>query len=195
MPGPTFLRGDRVDLCPPEEEDVPFLAETLNDPAVWRTLRTRGPKNERAEREWLEGLSERDGVTLLVVVDGEPVGTVGVGVVDENWGTAVVGYSLHPDHWGTGYATEAVALLTRLAFAEHRLAKLSATVYAHNPASMRVLEKAGWHEEAVHEREAFVGGERVDCHRYVAFAEDWAPTDERASAALAGRPGDDGAAE
>jgi len=52
-----------------------------------------------------------------------------------------------------------VALLTEYAFDERRLEKLAATVYEHNPASMRVLEKAGWHEEAVLEREAFVGGE------------------------------------
>lgn len=200
MPGPTFLRGDRVDLCPIEEDDLPFVQRAINDPRVRATLRSWAPKNRKQEEEWLESLADRDGVTLLVVAGDDPVGTGGLGDLDSVWGTAEVGYSIAHEHWGNGYATEAVALLTRYAFAERRLEKLTATVYAHNPASMRVLEKAGWHEECVHEREAFVdvsgveseahrttagGGERVDCHRYVAFADDWDPTDERARAALA----------
>lgn len=177
MPGPVFLRGDRVGLHPVEEADLPFLAEQMNHPDVWRTLRSREPKNQRDEREWFEGLADRDGVVLLVAADGDPVGSVGYGDVDENWGTAEVGYAIHPENWGNGYATEAVALLTRYAFEERRLEKLTVGVYEHNPASMRVLEKAGWDEEAVLEREAFVGGERVDLHRFVAHAEGWAPPD------------------
>jgi RimJ/RimL family protein N-acetyltransferase len=173
VPGPVFLRGDRVDLHTIEESDLPFLAEQVNDPEVWRTLRSREPKNQRTEREWWEGLDERDGVDLLVVAGDEPVGNLGYGDVDENWGTAEVGYAIHPDHWGNGYATEAVALLTRYAIEERRLEKLVATAYEHNPASMRVLEKAGWDEEAVLEREAFVDGERVDLHRFAAHADTW----------------------
>jgi RimJ/RimL family protein N-acetyltransferase len=79
-----------------------------------------------------------------------------------------------------------VALLTGYAFDERRLEKLAATVYEHNPASMRVLEKAGWHEEAVLEREAFVGGDRVDLHRFAAHVDSWTPTSDRARAALRG---------
>ena len=51
MPGPVFLRGDRVGLHPIEEADLPFLAETINDPDVWGTLRSRDPKNQHQERE------------------------------------------------------------------------------------------------------------------------------------------------
>jgi len=186
MPGPVFLRGDRVGLHPIEESDLHFLTELLNDPDVWRTIRSRDPVNRHQEREWWEGLDDRDGVTLLVATDGDPVGTVGFGDVEANWGTAEVGYSVDPDHWGNGYATEAVALLTEYAFDERRLEKLAATVYEHNPASMRVLEKGGWHEEAVLEREAFVGGERVDLHRFAAHAEAWEPANQQARAALRG---------
>lgn len=184
MPGAVFLRGDRIDLHPIEEADLPFLAEQINEPDVWRTLRSRDPKNQHQEREWWEGLDERDGVDLLVVADGDPVGSTGFGDLDKNWGTAEVGYAIHPDHWGNGFATEAVALLTRYAFEERRLEKLVATVYEHNPASMRVLEKAGWHEEAVLDREAFVGGDRIDLHRFAAHADGWEPASDRARAAL-----------
>ena len=175
MPGPVFLRGETVTLHPIEEADLAFLAEAMNDPDVWRTLGSRTPKNQRQEREWLEGLADRDGVTLLVAAGGEPVGSVGYGDVKPDWGTAEVGYAIHADHWGNGYATEAVTLLTRYAFEERRLRKLTAGVYEHNPASMRVLEKAGWEAESVLEREAFVGGRRLDVHRFAAHADGWTP--------------------
>jgi len=98
MPGPVFLRGDRIGLHPVMEANLPFLTELLNDPDVWRTVRSRDPVNRRQEREWWEGLDDRDGVTLLVAADGDPVGTVGFGDVEANWRTAEVGYSIHPDH-------------------------------------------------------------------------------------------------
>ena len=174
--GSGYLTGNAVDLRPPAPEDLPFLCETVNDPRVWRTVSHRDPVTEHAEREWYESLDERDGVDLVIVTTGDdrqPVGVIGYGDVNENWGVAEVGYMIHPDHWNRGYATEATGLLTEYAFGEKRLAKLAASAYAHNPASMRVLEKAGYHEEAVLEREAFVAGERVDLHRYAAFADDW----------------------
>jgi RimJ/RimL family protein N-acetyltransferase len=146
----------------------------VNHPDVRETIGSRTPKNQQQEREWLDGLADRDGVVLFVASDGEPVGSAGYADVNPDGGTAEVGYAVHPDHWGHGYATEAVTLLTRYAFEERRLSKLHAGVYAHNSVSMRVLEKAGWNEEAVLEREAFVGGERVDLHRFTAHAETWA---------------------
>lgn len=174
MPGPAFLRGDRVTLRPPAEEDLPFLGELVNHPDVWPTAGTARPHTDVEEREWLESIGEDDGVSLLIAADGEAVGTVGLKDPNPTWGTAEVGFAVHPDHWNRGCATEAVALLTRYAVDERRLAKLYATAYEHNPASMRVLEKAGYQEEAVLDREAYADGRRVDCHRYAAHADEWA---------------------
>jgi RimJ/RimL family protein N-acetyltransferase len=173
MPESVFLRGDRIDLRPIEEADLPLLVEQLNHPDVWRTLRTREPKNQRQEREWWEGLDERDGVTLLVAADGDPVGTVGLDDVDANWGTAEVGYAIHPDHWGNGYATEAVALVTRYAFEQRRLEKLAAEVYGHNPASRRVLERNGSREEGRMREHTLHRGERVDVVTHGLLAGEW----------------------
>jgi RimJ/RimL family protein N-acetyltransferase len=177
MPGPVFLRGETVTLHPIEEDDLAFLRSQLNDPRVWRTISHRDPTNAHQEREWWESLDERDGVDLLIAaeIDGEraPVGHIGYGDVQANWGVAELGCAIHPDHWNQGYATAAVELLTTFAFEERRLAKTVASAYAHNTGSRRALEKAGYEAEAVLEREAFVGGERVDLHRYAAFAAEW----------------------
>lgn len=57
-----------------------------------------------------------------------------------------LGYSIHPDHWGTGYATEAAT-----AFCEwHRLVYPDTTMFvkcfAENLSSVKVLKRCGFTE-------------------------------------------------
>lgn len=56
-----------------------------------------------------------------------------------------IGYMFHPDYWGRGYATEALAAFVKVYFeklpdAESVLAKTDVS----NKASQRVLEKVGF---------------------------------------------------
>ena len=62
---------------------------------------------------------------------------------------AEIGYWVGEPYWGNGYATVAVKLLTQYAFKELDVLRLYAYVYSYNPASMRVLEKAGFQKEAI----------------------------------------------
>lgn len=174
MPGPAFLHGDRVDLHTIEEEDAEFLQAAINDPRVRRGIGMRGPITGHEEREWIEGLGEEDGVHLLVCRDGEPMGTVGLHDLGEgSAGTAKVGYWLHPDHHGRGYATEAVELLVGYGFDQHRLHRVTAKVYDFNEASKRVLEKVGFVEEGAHREGTFVDGEYVDVCYFGVLEGEW----------------------
>jgi RimJ/RimL family protein N-acetyltransferase len=55
-----------------------------------------------------------------------------------------MGYWLAEPYWGKGIMTETVARFTDYAFAQFRLVRIYAEPYAHNSASCRVLEKAGY---------------------------------------------------
>lgn len=77
-----------------------------------------------------------------------PDGTV-VGGANVRWphgGVAELGYSIHRLHRGKGYATEAARRLVEFAFrlGAHRV---QATCWVKNPASARVLAKAGLRRE------------------------------------------------
>lgn len=172
MAGHVFLRGDAVELRTVEEDDTEFLQATVNDPRVRAGIAAVAPVNGAREREWIESVGDDGGVHLVVHVDGDPVGTVGLKSPDEVWGRAEIGYLVAPDRWGNGYATDAVATLCDYAFDERRLDKVYATVFETNPASSRVLEKAGFAEEGRLRREAFVDGERVDLIRYGLLADE-----------------------
>ncbi|WP_101297830.1 GNAT family N-acetyltransferase [Halegenticoccus soli] len=172
MPGPAFLRGERVELRTIEREDVEFLQRLVDDPKVWPDIGSATPTNGPREEEWVESLGE-DGakVRFLVCVDGDPVGTIGLDL-NETWGVGELGYMIAPEAWGNGYCTDAVRTVARYAFEERRLHKVAAAVYDYNAGSRRVLEKAGFAEEGVHREEAFVGGEYRDVIRYGLLADE-----------------------
>ena len=119
MPGAVYLESDDVTLRTIEEEDLPFLRDTINDPAVRRYLSRRGPYNLAQERAFFEEVvTDEDALNLLVCRDGEPAGTVGLQTLTSPDGSSEIGLFLAEEHWGEGIGTEAVRLVTDHAFRE-----------------------------------------------------------------------------
>jgi ribosomal-protein-alanine N-acetyltransferase len=84
------------------------------------------------------GLAQEEGASAPVLVasggfKGPPVG-----------GTAEIGYSVLPQYQGRGYATEMVGGLVRWALSQPGVACVAAETEWANPASVRVLSKAGF---------------------------------------------------
>ena len=81
--------------------------------------------------------------------DGEAIGGIGLRLgTDVFRRSAEIGYWLGEPFWGRGIATEAAAARSRqYAFEYFDLCRLEAGVFEWNPASMRVLEKAGYSRE------------------------------------------------
>jgi ribosomal-protein-alanine N-acetyltransferase len=81
---------------------------------------------------------------------------------------ALTGYVLAQDAWGNGYATEAVKAIVSLA-AELPIEELTAFCHPANAASIRVLEKCGFHLHLIREQHIFPNlesSQSVDCLRY-----------------------------
>ncbi len=76
----------------------------------------------------------------MVFLGTDLIGTVGTSAEGE------FGYMLARQHWGKGYATESGKALIAEVFRHTDWPKLSACVFADNPASSRVLEKLGFTE-------------------------------------------------
>ena len=172
MAGPVFLRGESVTLRPKEESDASFVASLLDHPDVRPNIGRSEPTTAAGAREWIDGLDE-DTHSFVIYVDDEPVGDCTLEVEHPGWDYAEVGYAVHPDHWGNGYATDAVDCLARFAFTELGLHKLGADVYETNPPSRRVLEKVGFREEGRRRSHAFVQGEYVDLVEFGLLADKW----------------------
>ena len=79
------------------------------------------------------------------MVAGAAVGGTGLELgTDVFRRSAAVGYWLGQPFWGRGIATEALRAVTDYAFTTLDICRLEAGVFDWNPASARVLEKAGY---------------------------------------------------
>jgi len=97
-----------------------------------------------------------------------------IGNIEVNMGTGddTFGYCLSMEHWGKGYVSEAAQALVRFAFQRAGKKELTAAVHPDNPASMRVLEKAGFAYSHIN---TSIGGRcsDVESRIYTLKAEDW----------------------
>jgi RimJ/RimL family protein N-acetyltransferase len=131
--------------------DAGSLVAHANNYKIWRNMRDRFPHPYTAEdaREWIRRASEESPrINFAIVVDGEAAG--GIGLIlngDIHRCSAEIGYWLGEAFWGRGVVTEAVRAMTQWAFDNFNLSRIYAGVLEWNPASMRVLEKAGYQFE------------------------------------------------
>ena len=69
-----------------------------------------------------------------------------------------IGYVLHPDFWGKGYACEAARCVIDFGFERLGLHRIEARFMMGNEQSLRVMEKLGMRFEGYHADEIFVKG-------------------------------------
>jgi ribosomal-protein-alanine N-acetyltransferase len=87
-------------------------------------------------------------VNFAIALEEEAIGGVGIELLDDvHHRTANIGYWLAEPFWGRGIATAALNFMTDYAFETFPIDRLQAGVFGWNPASARVLEKAGYVQE------------------------------------------------
>ncbi|MFI6742545.1 GNAT family N-acetyltransferase [Nonomuraea sp. NPDC050451] len=86
-----------------------------------------------------------------------------------------IGYILHPDHHGHGYAPEAAREMLRLGFDDLGLHRITGRLDARNTASARVLEKLHMRREATLIDNEYVKGEWTSETIYAILHAEWTP--------------------
>jgi [ribosomal protein S5]-alanine N-acetyltransferase len=145
--------------------DLDELLVLANEWDIARNMRNRFPHpyKERDGRAWIEIANNEPVTNFAVEVKGKLAGGIGLMLQDDVYfRTAEIGYWLGKPYWGRGIATEAVIAMSEYAFAHYDLCRLEAGVFAWNPASARVLEKAGYSLEARNRKAVTKDGQTVD---------------------------------
>lgn len=93
----------------------------------------------------------------------------------EDFQYAHIGYAIHNPFWGNGYATECVLALTKIGFEQLNLHRLEAHVNLDNPASKRVLQKAGYAYEGIRKGYILEDGVWTDNEVYYINNDHWQP--------------------
>jgi [ribosomal protein S5]-alanine N-acetyltransferase len=140
--------GERVKLGHAEE-----IIELMLDPRVGNTLwPTPDPPPKIKVIVQLEANIEqweRRGFGIWLLRDsatGEMVGRGGLAVTQVTGAEEVaVDWSIVPERWNQGLATEFARAAVDVAFSALGLQRLISLTLAHNRASRRVMEKAGFH--------------------------------------------------
>jgi RimJ/RimL family protein N-acetyltransferase len=118
--------------------------------------------------------SGRDLTLVLTPIRGkrEAIGAIGLELRGRD--RLTLGYVLAPEFWGKGYVSEAVEAMVESAFSLTQAIEINASVRVENPASRRVLEKAGFRFIGSGPQGAPARGGLVECDRLALPRSDWA---------------------
>ena len=166
-----FHRSERLFLRPVFAEDWQAVYRGICDEGVATMLaRAPWPYRKAHAREFVTMLPNPAYPRFAITLPDEPgAPLIGVASVHDEDGEASLGYWLAREHWGRGYATEAVRALCEIARALG-YKRLHAGHFLDNPRSGRVLRKAGFVETGeIRPMECRArGGDLVLARRFVA---------------------------
>jgi RimJ/RimL family protein N-acetyltransferase len=119
--------------------------------------------------------SEGDTLTLAMALKAttELIGECSLHLLSDEHRQGEIGFIVHPDHHGRGYATEAARVLLRLAFEDLDLHRVVGRLEARNTASARVLEKLRMRREAHLVENEHVKGEWQSELVYAILDREW----------------------
>jgi ribosomal-protein-alanine N-acetyltransferase len=164
------LKGNGFVIRGWKKGDEISLQKHADNPNVSGNLMDRFPSPYTMEDavNWVNNLAEQDPlINFAIAVDDKVVGGIGLEPRDDVYHkTILLGYWLGEEFWGKGIMTEAVKLVTGYAFQHLDILRIQAGVLSKNPASMRVLEKAGYQKEGISRNAIIKDGEVMDEHIY-----------------------------
>lgn len=106
--------------------------------------------------------SLKESYFFTILADGKIAGEIMLENPSTCRSTYTVGFDVGHDFWGQGICTEALKQMVRFGFNELKIHKIVGDNDSDNPASGRVLEKAGFKKEGVFKEHYFRDGKYVD---------------------------------
>ncbi|MGD1880425.1 MAG: GNAT family N-acetyltransferase [Kiloniellaceae bacterium] len=157
-------------------------AEAVQDyVSLWEvarmTTRIAHPYPQGGSAEWIAGHAtmRENGTEYSFAVTLKENGAVigGASLRRSEPGNLELGYVLTPAYWGQGLATEAAQALVVYGFEKLGAEALNSGHFADNPASGRVLEKAGFRANGIARHWSEARQVFVDANRFLLTRESW----------------------
>jgi len=152
------------------ESDLASLVKYANNYNIAKFLTNQFPHpyNEDDGRKFLSKAVSDDSGIFAIDIDGEAVGAIGIfPQSDIHEKNAEMGYWLAEPFWGNGITTQAIREMVEYGFKTFNIIQIYARPYSANPASQRVLEKAGFVCEARLKNAVYKHGNYMDELIYV----------------------------
>ncbi|MDQ0759305.1 GNAT family N-acetyltransferase [Streptomyces canus] len=147
---------ERLVLRPLDEDDVPALAEMMNDEQVGAWTDVPQPYSEEQARDWITQYAptEREtgrGINFAVTefLTQRLVGIVQLAKTNWHVRSTELSYIIAPWARGEGYASEAALATAQWLFTDQKFERIELRTAADNTASQQVAQKIGCISEGV----------------------------------------------
>ncbi len=128
------------------------------------------PYTKADAEEWLSFNTGVNPVTNFVIeADGYFAGAIGVMPKTDVYRKSIeIGYWLGEPYWGKGIVSNAIHLMLQKIWRDYpHVNRVYAEVFEHNKASMRVLEKNGFHLESIRKQAVIKNNMLLDDYVWV----------------------------
>ena len=173
------LETERLVLRRVRRSDAGDLYDYAQDPEVSRHVLWTAHRSLADSREFLSQLCRqyRKGLPASFGIEeketGRLIGTIGFMSLSPENRCAEVGYSLARSRWNRGIMTEALNAVLGYAFETLLLNRVEAIHETDNPASGRVMEKAGMRPEGTLRAKVYNKGRFTDVRIWAVLKKDW----------------------
>ena len=172
------LVGKHIAFKPMAPTDAKAIHQYASDPVVKRYIGWPLMTTEAETESFVKLMIDREAagthlyVNVILNEQADPEHpqshptVIGTGIlfnINTEDSHAEIGYVFHQAHWGKGYGSELVALMTDFAFNTLSLHRIYAHVVDVNQASKRILEKQGYHQEGQMKDHYNIDGTYHDC--------------------------------
>lgn len=140
----------RLTLRPWNENDLFDFHEFMSDERVAQCSGTRVITDIEISKECINNYMDYNlSYAIVLRQSNKVIGSIGMDITapDENLtnlNQRYVGYTIHPDYWGNGYATEAAQSLIKYLFEVCDLDLVWTSHYDFNIRSSKVINKCGF---------------------------------------------------
>jgi len=173
------IRTKRLTLRAARMSDAEDLYEYSRDPAVARLVLWDAHTSIHQTRTYIRYLlrqykSGQPSSFVITMSDtGKAIGTIGFMWIQQDHRSAEVGYSLSRDYWNRGIMTEALRAIIDMGFTKLNLNRIEAMHEVDNPASGKVMQKAGMHYEGRLRQRVYNKGRFADVDLYAILRQDF----------------------
>lgn len=172
------LETERLVIRKVRLHDALDMYEYSKDPEVAKHVFWSAHKSVRESYEYIQFLLHKYGkgsptsYGIILKETGKLIGTIGFMGIKVEHACAEVGYSLKRSMWNKGIITEALQAILCFGFFGLGLHRIDAMHECDNPASAKVLQKAGMQYEGISRQKYYNKGRYVDvCHYGITFTE------------------------
>jgi len=142
-----IFSSERINFVKPLVSYAKFYAENINNPEIYRWLRSNPKKYTiKEEREWIKSIKDEYIFTIIEKDTNEIIGNCGFNEIKDNVG--VIGIWITPSKQNKHYGREAIERLIEFGFNEIKVKDIVLTVFESNIKAIKCYKNIGFVEKS-----------------------------------------------